>query len=380
MSAASARRRTRRLIITTVAVGLAATAAFSPAQADPQTTPNGPWGDSDDEHISSVPGYEKLWSTLEQIEGRAAGSFDLSAAPLPTNTGREIPVVTVGDGPTSIMYIANQHGDEYVVSKGMLSVIREISRNSAAARAIRESLTVTIVPRVNVDGFDAPITDLSGNTTPWRQNFDTACPAFCSFYATGRGYDINRYHSYTESAYDHPYEPGPDSNNPVPESISMRLLWDAKQPELVVDFHHQGTYVDDEGRMITGSVMWPNATDEAAALGISDEFAATIEDSKRAVAEMVTALEPYGYANVTRYPGTETPGIARNAYGLLGSASVLYEARGGIGQKSSGYIAKQTAVAAMGVLEAAADGSLWTRSTAPADELPDRGSFVSDPH
>ncbi len=160
----------------------------------------------------------------------------------------------------------------------------------------------------------------------------------------------------------------------------MRLLWGERHPALVVDFHHQGTYVDEDGRMITGSVMWPNATEEATELGIADEFAATIEDSKRAVSEMVTALERYGYANITRYPGTETPGIARNAYGLLGSASVLYEARGGIDQKSKGYIVKQTEVAAMAMLEAAANGSLWTRSTAPAEELPERGPFVPNPH
>ena len=96
--------------------------------------------------------------------------------PLTSNTGREIPVVTLGDGPTSLMFIANQHGDEYVVSEGMLEIIRSLSGGSAQAREVREALTLTIVPRVNVDGFDADITDLSGDTTPWRQNYDTAVP------------------------------------------------------------------------------------------------------------------------------------------------------------------------------------------------------------
>ena len=262
----------------------------------------------------------------------------------------------------------------------MISVIRGLTGGSAQAEAIRDALTVTIVPRVNVDGFDADVTDLAGNTTPWRQNFDTSCPAFCEFYETGRGYDINRYHSYHESAYDHPYQPGPDTNNPVPEAIAMRLLWDERQPRLVVDFHHQGTYVDDEGRMITGSVMWPNAEEEAEALGISEEFAGVVTDSKRVVSEMLEALEGKGYANITRYPSTPFPGIARNAYGLLGSASVLYEARGDMGQASSGMIAKQTEVAGTAILRAAANGSLWTRDTVPADTIRERGPFVPDPH
>jgi hypothetical protein len=280
----------------------------------------------------------------------------------------------------AVMFIANQHGDEYVVSEGMVEVIREISGGSQAAQDIREALTVTIVPRVNVDGFDAPVTDLGGDTTPWRQNFDTECPAFCEFYEEGRGYDINRYHSYFESAYDHPYQPGADADNPVPEAIAMRLLWDERQPEFVADFHHQGTYVDEDGRMITGSVMWPNAVEEAARLGISEEFAETVTLSKRVVSEMLDGLEPYGHANITRYPSTTFPGIARNAYGLLGSGSVLFEARGDVGGTSNGYLTKQTQVAAMSVLEAAADGSLWTRSTEPADTIRERGPSVSNPH
>lgn len=353
-------------------------ALAAPAGADPDTVPGGPWPGQ--ENTNAIHGYDELWKTLESIEGRARGSFDLAAAPLTSNTGREIPVVTIGDGATPVMLIANQHGDEYVVSEAMLAVIRSLSGGSAHARSIRDALTLTIVPRVNVDGFDAEVTDLSGDTTPWRQNFDTACPAFCEFYEPGRGYDINRYHSYSQSAYDHPYEPGMDANNPVPEAIAMRLLWDERRPEVIVDFHHQGTYVDEGGRMITGSIMWPNAEAEAARLGISEEFAETVVRSKQAASQMVTALEGKGYANITRYPSTEFPGIARNAYGLLGSASVLYEARGGIGSASNGYITQQTVVAAQAVVDAAADGSLWTSSTAPADGLRERGPSVQDPH
>lgn len=360
-----------------VPMGFAATAS-----ADPQTTPNGPWTGENGSSLAGIHSYEQLWSTLEQIERRAKGAFDLSPAPLESNTGRKIPVVTIGDGPTSVMYIANQHGNEFVVSEGMIDLVRSISGNSQTAQALREELTVTIVPRVNVDGFDADVTDASGSTTPWRQNYDPSCTqAPCDpFYAIGRGYDINRYHSYSENAFDHPYLEGDDNLNPVPESIAMRLLWDERQPELVVDFHHQGTYVDEDGRMITGSTMWPNATAEAERLGIADEFADTITRSQRAVSVLLTELEQYGYANITRYPSTSTPGIARNAYGLLGSASVLFELRGGIDAKSNGYIAKTAEVAGMAVLEAVADGSWETASLEPVENIRERGPSVDNPH
>ena len=95
---------------------------------------------------------------------------------------------------------------------------------------------------------------------------------------------------------------------------------------------------------------------------------------------MVMALEQFGYTNITRYPGTEPPGIARNAYGVLGSGSVLFEMRGGIYTQSNGYITKTAYEAAFAVVEAAADGSLFTTSTAPADALPERGPGIGDPH
>lgn len=371
----------RRLIALLAASVVISTGLTASAAAQSQSQPNGPWPGENRSSISAMHSYEELWDTLETLEHRAKGAFDLEAAPLQSNTGRDIPVVTVGDGPTSVMFIATQHGNEYVVGEGMLDLIRSISGNSRTANEIRDALTVTIVPRVNVDGFDADVTDAWGNTPPWRQNYDPSCTERpCDpFYFLGRGYDVNRYHSYTDNAYDHPYLEGDDDLNPVPESIAMRLLWEQRQPELIVDFHHQGTYVDEDGRMITGSTMWPNAVDTAAELGIEDQFADAIELSKRAVSVMVDELDQYGFANITRYPGTTTPGIARNAYGLLGSGSVLFEMRGGIDAKSNGYIARTAELAGMSLLQAAADGSLWTYSTDPADELPDRGPFISDP-
>lgn len=376
------RGRRTRLLAGVAALALVPAGIAATAVADPQTTPNGPWSGDNGSSLAAIHSYEQLWATLESIEQRAQGAFDLAPAPLTSNTGREIPVVTIGDGPTSVMYIANQHGNEYVVSESMLEIVRTLSGGSAAAQAIRDALTVTIVPRVNVDGFDADVQDTSGRTTPWRQNYDPSCTAQpCDpFYAVGRGYDINRYHSYGESAYDHPYLPGADTLNPVPEAIAMRLLWDERRPELVLDFHHQGSYVDEDGRLITGSVMWPNSVEEAEKLGIADEFADTITRSQRAVSVMLTALSQYGYANITRYPSTSTPGIARNAYGLLGSASVLFEMRGDIDAKSNGYLTKQGVVAGMSVLEAVADGSWETASLEPVENIRERGDSVGDPH
>ncbi len=374
--------RTRYVVAAVVAVAFLAGAlgTVTHTRAAPQSTPNGPWPtDEQNTSLAALRSYEQLWATLESIEASAKGFVELSAAPRLSNTDREIPVVTIGNGLDGIMIIAQQHGNEYVVSEAMIKLIKDLSDNSQESRAIQEAVTLTVVPRVNVDGFDADVEDTRGRTPPWRQNYDPfcvsgPCPAF---YQRGRGYDINRYHSFLDEADVNPYVGGP---NPVPESLAMRLLYDERQPLVVIDFHHQGSYVDPEGDLITGSTLWPNATATAIALGREVEFAAAVELAKKVVSVMVTELDPYGYANITRYPGTTTPGIARNAYGLLGAGSVLFEMRGGIGTKSNGYITQTAYRAAKAVVAAMADGSLFDADIAIAEALPPRGPGIRAPN
>ena len=73
--------------------------------------------------------------------------------------------------------------------------------------------------------------------------------------------------------------------------------------------------------------------------------------AKRVVVIIAQTLAQYPYADLSRYPGGTEPGISRNAYGLLGSGSVLLELRGGIGTKSGGYIQKIGYHASMAIVE-----------------------------
>jgi hypothetical protein len=169
----------------------------------------------------------------------------------------------------------------------------------------------------------------------------------------------------------------------VPEARTVRAAYDAAggagKVAVVLDLHHQGSYVDGQGDLITGSTLWPTATATADVLGIRPQFDEDIENSKRVVSTLLAALENKGYANFARYPGGPEPGISRNAYGLLGSASVLIEMRGDIGQKSNGYIAKTAYVASASVVDALADGSLYMTSTQRAEDMPARGPEVVEP-
>jgi hypothetical protein len=138
---------------------------------------------------------------------------------------------------------------------------------------------------------------------------------------------------------------------------------------VMIDLHHQGTRIDAQGDMVTGSTLWPNATATADQLGIRPQFDDVIFRSKQVVSTLLQGIQRYGYANFSRYPGTLPPGISRNAYGLLGSASVLIELRGDVGQKSSGYLAKTGYHAVTSVIDALADRSLYSADVGVAEAL-----------
>ena len=351
--------------------------AWAPAAvADPpETTPGGPWSQpNQNESLASIRDYPQLVKTLERAVASSQGAARLTYSPFRAKgSGRRIPIVTIGSGDRGMVIIANQHGNEYVVSNAAVEIVRALTSNAAGAKAIRDELTLTVMPRVNVDGFDATPTG-----SPWRYNVDpfdcSPCPAF---YSRNQGYDINRYHSYLRSDPRDDPNTGPvgtgQGDNPVPEALAVRAAYDAAggpdRVEVVMDLHHQGTRIDADGKMVTASTLWPNATATADALGIRPLFDDVVFRSKQVVSTLLHATDRLGYANFSRYPGTTPPGISRNAYGLLGSASVLVEIRGDIAQKSGGYLAKTAYVASASVVDALADRSLYDADIDRAEAL-----------
>jgi murein tripeptide amidase MpaA len=312
-------------------------------------TPGGPWTTPEQEvSLSRLTTYEELVKRLNRIAQSSQGRVTLEVIGQ-TNEDRDIYMARVGTGDTTVMYITQQHGNEPLPTEAALQLLQHLgSSNSPEVRQILSELTVLIVVRANPDGSERY----------WRQNYDP--DASGDFHTAGRGFDINRYHDPALS---------PD-DNPVPEAAAIRRAYERYQPDIVVDYHHQGSYVDADGNQITMSVFWPNAS------GVD----ADVVDCSRQVALVhYDTVETFGHGNVSQYPGGTNPGIARNAFGLMGSCSVLVEFRGGIGQKSSGYLIRQAYEGMYATLVAAADGSLWTIDPARADAIPPRGPSLPNP-
>ncbi|MEV4176444.1 M14 family zinc carboxypeptidase [Nonomuraea sp. NPDC049709] len=336
------KRRTAVVLATVLGLTIWGTAT---ASAD-RTTPGGPWvQDAQQVSLQRLHTYDELTAALRRLEQSSKGAVDVESIGR-TNEGRDIWTATVGTGPTKMLYITQQHGNEPLGTEAALQLLQRIGTSQAKwAADVLDDVTLRIVVRANPDGTERF----------QRQNVDPDCSGpFC---LSGVGFDINRYHDPAMS---------PEAN-PVPESAAIQRMVRSWQPDITVDYHHQGSYRQPDGSLATASILWPTNP------GVAPQVLA---DSKRVAGLVYTSLQQYGFADVSLYPGDALPGIARNSFGLQGSASLLVELRGGLGQKSGGYLIRTAYASMAALLQAAADGSLAAVDPAVADTIPERGEPI----
>src|SRR5215470_16439287 len=120
--------------------------------------------------VRTILTYDEMVTRLQRIATYGQDAR-LSEAPYRAKaTGRVIPVITVGHGPRTIFITAMQHGNEYRVSDAAVDIAEKLSRRRNAW--MRSALTVVIMPRVNVDGFDHTLPGEPWRGLPWRHNVD----------------------------------------------------------------------------------------------------------------------------------------------------------------------------------------------------------------
>ena len=400
-----------------------------PAVAAPTSVPAGPWiTPNQNVSLEGFENYEQLTAKLQQIEKRSKGLVEIESVAV-TNQGRDVWLVKVGDPEnTPVLIMTQQHGNEPHGTEAAIDVIKTLT--SGAGRSILDELYVLIIPRVNPDGSELSTRGNTNFDTPPRNSrdcFDEIDMTIPDQLDEGRGvfsttfvdengdrlssYDINRYHwpdwsqswqilcNPTREADGTP-DPYDASLNPVPEARGVRKAYDDYAPIWVMDVHNQGSakVVDDvapesgnrAGWLITSSILWPTNEDVAeVARDLSKQLTVVIKQR---------SLE-LGYFEVTNYlfrnsagaalRGGGFAGIARNAYGLLGTerifagelgpvgGSILVEIRGQ-GQKSIGMLKNAAREAMMAVLEQTADGSLFAIDPSLSDTLLPPGDLTDD--
>lgn len=294
---------------------------------------------------------DELYADLNRLDARCdALSLEVIGQSL---DGDPLYAATVGTGETELVFVTQQHGNEPIGTEAAMYLLEFLSEDTELARALREEVTVTVVPRANPDGFERWERQVGGEqglTNP-RLNDEAI--------------DLNR-----------TYDPAaPFGADEAPESVAVRELVARLDPDLLLDYHGQGNYRAEDGGLVTMSVLWPTNP------GVDPAVA---DASKRAVAAIAESLEESEYDLLTLYPGETNPAIARNGFALGGTPTVLVEQRflQEMGQLAQGldldYSALVSALALegfitmKGLVEAAADGGLEALDPSLAEQLPER--------
>ena len=384
----------------------------SPVLAKPQSTPAGPWiTPSQTMSLEAFSNYQQLTDNLMSIEHASRGRVEIDIAGT-TAAGRSVWLAKIGDsGKPPVLIITQQHGDEPHGTEAALDLIKFLGGGSREARRITDNLYVLIMPRVNPDGSEMP--------TRGNADFDNADPrstkgcAAAGYDDKGKreiyttkvpgsspslySYDINRYH-WADWKLSYQYQCDLDENgapkdtvNPVAEAQAVLDTFARYQPVWLADMHNQGNhFVDPDqcaadqacrpGQYVTGGLMWPTNSDvSSGAVDLSKQMAVIVKQRSMEL----------GNVELTRYDGDDTfPAIARNAYGLLGAGSLLFEVAGQTegsssfvnGQKANGKITNGVRKMLLSLLEATANGSLFTVNPADAENLLiDNGINASNP-
>ena len=291
--------------------------------------------------IPARPGPDEVRRALARIARDSDGRVRLGVIGR-SNEGRALRLASVGHGPTRLLYVTQQHGDEPLGTPAAVRLLWSLGvPRTAWHRWLLSRVTIDVVVQANPDGA----------VRNQRYNHDPAATG--DYTEPGVGYDINRFHN--------PLTPIGD--NPVPESRAILRLWQATRPQVVIDYHMQGRYVQPDGRETTASILWPTSPLAPAPAVTAARRLAVVND---------TAMTRVAGANVTRYPGGDYEGIARNAYGILGSASLLVELSD-LPAEQVEFQIRTAYVSMLATAQAAADGSLRRADPARADAIPARG-------
>lgn len=152
--------------------------------------------------------------------------------------------------------------------------------------------------------------------------------------------------------------------------------------DYMMDLHHQGAQWVKDGKYVSGAIFYPHPdyTDED-----------VLYRSKQLGSVIYNAIEPKGWGHLAKYAGkgsAYSPGIG--VYGIANAYDIstfLFEMRGTadnandfevLGQKSNGYLTKQTVVAMEETARSIADRSILKEDITFWEDLPVQESILEE--
>jgi hypothetical protein len=338
--------RTAALLVTPVlTAGLSLAAVTTASATATGTVPDGPWVCGEQPiQLNGLHSNAQLAAELDRLAARHPDTVTVAEIGRSVED-RPIRAVTVGHGERTMVVLTQVHGDEPLGTEAALALLRRAAAPTPAGAALRDGVTLVVVPRINPDGWERYTDrDFADGLDPRRNSNDI---------------DLNR-----------TFGPTDIDLALAPEAVAVQDLVVDVDPDLVLDYHHQVSYANDDG-LVTMSVLWGTHPD------VDPEVA---DDGRRATSVIGGSLDRFGHANVSLYPRSDTATTARNGLSLDGYPTVLVEQRGQqeVGQKGHGALVTEALVSMTAVASALADGSFDAVDPASAELIPERGDRVRE--
>jgi murein tripeptide amidase MpaA len=268
-----------------------------------------------------------------------------------TVKGRDIHLVKYisdPDNPT-ILYLAQQHGNEQLTTEAMLHYIKSLGQGAGAR--VLDDVNILLIPMFNADGA---MGDVNFSLDHYLAKGERHLTRY-----NANAVDLNR---------DHVAKAQPET-----QALHDNVLG-AYDIDYMIDLHHQGTQARVDGKLVSGSMLYPTSPDADPAV---------VEGSKRLGSVVYGAVDPTGWGHIGKYVGGTANTIARNGVAVeYGISTLLFEMRGMsdhegewaiLGPKSNGYLIRQSVVTLSAAAEAIADGSIETADVSFWDTLPEQG-------
>ena len=404
---------------------------FSPmALAAPQSTPNGPW--VEDEQNLSLQGImtnEELYKKLEQIRHTSHGRMvleivgysDAIYGNLMEPLGYPLYLCKFGDpDPNSnkfrVLITSQIHGGEVLGTQALVKLMQKFSAGGKEVDEILENVTLWLMPRVNPEGA---MSERNEEWYPTRRNHQVWDPEFWGlpegtrrpWYYSSRseGYDLNRdsnpnldfrienladYGWTLEEFAEYILEDRNMNNSRYggyyvnAEARIITGVYQRMEPDVYIDVHHRGfNYLSDEDNRSVSIQVAAEVADPYTCPFTGDYYevdADVLELAKQVNVVGYQALQRgfSHYGAIQRYPTVNLPGTTLGSFALNDTAIMLIEIKGqtqNLGQKQSGMLTQTSVVSIYEILKALADGSIYDVDPSLYEEILPSANRMSDP-
>lgn len=276
-----------------------------------------------------------------------------------TVKGRDIYMAKYISNPENptILFLTQQHGNEQLTTEGALEFIKHLG--TGKTKGVLDNVNVLVIPMLNADGA---MGDVNFSLEDYLADGDRHLTRY-----NANEVDLNREH-----------DKAPEEMEPEAQALHENVF-QKYEIDYMIDLHHQGTLSATDGKLVSGSILYPTTPN------VDPEV---LEGSKKLGSIVYNTLQPTGWGHLGKYVGGTGENIGRNGAAVRYDIStLLFEMRGmsdhsnesyALGQKSNGYLIKQTIMTLDATVRAISDGSIETADTSFWDTLPNQKNLPSE--